>query len=123
MTSNAPSPLRRPSSETGILASSAGPIAPSTLASMAMRLSTGGVPPFLGQSRALGQRDRHGDRERALGQLAQVERLLELLALDGRDLLGVDLHRDRLDRVALRRLLELDGELAGADAPAGRGER
>ena len=32
-TSNAPSPRRSPSSETGILASSAGPIAPSTLAS------------------------------------------------------------------------------------------
>src|SRR4051794_19333822 len=116
MTSKAPSPLRRPSSETGIRASAAGPIAPSTLASMPRRLSAGRVPPFLGQALALGQRDRHRDGEGLLRQLAQVQRLLELLALDGRDLLGVDLHGDRLDDVALRRLLEPDRQLAGLDA-------
>src|SRR3954469_23957172 len=48
MTSNAPSPRRRPSSETGILASSAGPIAPSTLASIDFRVLARGAPAFLG---------------------------------------------------------------------------
>src|SRR5262245_33971102 len=116
MTSKAPSPLRRPSSETGILASSAGPIAPSRLASMPMRLLAGRVAPFLGQSLALGQRDRDGDRERPLRPVAQVEQFGGRLARDRRDLLVVDLHRARLDLVALRRLLELDGELAALHA-------
>src|SRR5690348_747922 len=116
MTSKAPSPRSSPSSETGILASSAGPIAPSTLASMPMRLLAGGVAPFLRESLALGEDDRDGDGERGSGEPAQIERLRELLALERRDLPGVDLHGDALDRVALRGLLEADGELAAADA-------